>query len=372
MVAIVPMTRNGARWVWRALQMRTGFSYGRYAKKFIREFGSYENPYLGEYEKIDLRSTYFFAHRSIQEFLAAEELQHQRDGDAFLLAQATDMNWRQAIQFYTAGREAGLVDDFITELATRDSELAAYCLRGASPSDGAARAVLDALKPVTNARLNALAAASRSPRVPVQRMAIEELKRFIADSRGTASTAGTSIDGMLPLLESLAGTNAGEIAALVPQVIRDLPDDPRLVAPLWQCLSADGTELHPSEAAEIVRRLLAMAMERDGFAELERQDPHDREFLAAARSQAYPFKDALPPDHNLVTLLAWADYLKVMPAKPNRFFAAKAANRLRTVEADRRRTISLSRLARRSCSGEPGSSCLIATDIITCGGRTSS
>jgi len=70
-IAIVPMTRNGARWVWRALQMRTGFSYGRYAKKFIREFGSYENPYLGEYEKIDLRSTYFFAHRSIQEFLAA-------------------------------------------------------------------------------------------------------------------------------------------------------------------------------------------------------------------------------------------------------------------------------------------------------------
>src|SRR6202044_1008395 len=57
-IAIVPMTRNGARWVWRALQMRTRFPYRRYARKFTREFGSYENLYLGEYEKIDLRSTY--------------------------------------------------------------------------------------------------------------------------------------------------------------------------------------------------------------------------------------------------------------------------------------------------------------------------
>jgi hypothetical protein len=54
-------------------------------------------------------------------------------------------------------------------------------------------------------------------------MAINELTRFIADSPDAFSTAGTSIDGMLPLLESLAGTNAGEIAALVPHVIGDLP-----------------------------------------------------------------------------------------------------------------------------------------------------
>ena len=42
--------------------------------------------------------------------------------------------------------------------------------------------------------------------MPVQRMAINELKRFIADSQDAISTAGTSIDGMLPLLESLTGT----------------------------------------------------------------------------------------------------------------------------------------------------------------------
>ncbi|HLK01834.1 MAG TPA: NACHT domain-containing protein [Streptosporangiaceae bacterium] len=285
---------------------------------------------------------YFFAHQSIQEFLAAEELQHQPDGDAFLLARATDMNWRQAVQFYTAGREAGQVDDFITELAKRDSELAAYCLRAAGPSDAAARAVLDALKPITSTRLNALAAASRSPRVPIQRMAISELKRFITDSRDAFSTAGTSIDGMLPLLESLADTNAGEIAALVPHVIRDLPNDPRLVGPLWQCLSADGIERHATEADEIVRRLIAMVMEPDGFAELQRQDPHDREFLTTLRPEAYPFMSALASDHNLVTLLAWADYLHVPPAEPNRFFQAKAAGRLAQVETDRQRTVAFS------------------------------
>ena len=285
---------------------------------------------------------YFFAHRSMQEFLAAEELQHQRDGDAFLLARATDMNWRQAIQFYTAGREAGQVDEFVTELAKRDSELAAYCLRAASPSDGAARVVLDALKPITNARLNALAAASRSPRIPIQRMAINELKLFITDSQDAVSTAGTSIDGMLPLLESLVGANASEIAALVPHVIGDLPDDPRLVGPLWECLSTEGIERYKAEANDIVQRLLAMVMEPDGFVELERQDPHDREFLTALRPQAYPFKSALTSDHNLITLLAWADYLHVLPTKPNRFFQAKAARRLQRVEADRQKTIAFS------------------------------
>jgi energy-coupling factor transporter ATP-binding protein EcfA2 len=285
---------------------------------------------------------YFFAHQSIQEFLAAEELQHQRVGDAFLLARATDMNWRQAIQFYTAGREAGQVDEFVTGLAKQDSELAGYCLRAASPSDGAARAVLDALKPITDARLNALAAASRSPRVPVQRMAIEELKRFLADSRGAASMAGTGIDGMLPLLESLAGTNAGEIAALVPQVIRDLPNDPRLVGPLWQCLSADGIESHKEEATEIAQRLLAIVTELDGFTELAEQDPHDHESLSAFRPVAYPFNKALSPGHNLITLLAWADYLSAVPGVPNRFFDAKAAGKLGGVEAARARTIKVS------------------------------
>jgi hypothetical protein len=45
-------------------------------------------------------------------------------------------------------------------------------------------------------------------------------------------------------------------------------------------------------------------MEPNAFAELERQDPHDRDFLTTMRLQAYPFKDGLRRDDNLVTLLA--------------------------------------------------------------------
>jgi hypothetical protein len=100
--------------------------------------------------------------------------------------------------------------------------------------------------------------------------------------------------------------------------------------------------MHRAEAKEMVRRLLAIVMEPDGFTELQRQDPHDREFLTTLRPQAYPFKSALGSDHNLVTLLAWADYLNVVPTAPNRFFKAKAARRLARVETDRQKTVGFS------------------------------
>jgi len=46
--------------------------------------------------------------------------------------------------------------------------------------------------------------------------------------------------------------------------------------------------------------------------------------------------------HNVVTLLAWAEYLQVAPAEPNRYFQAKAAARLDRTEADKRRTLAFS------------------------------
>jgi hypothetical protein len=282
-----------------------------------------------------------YAHRSIQEFLAAEELRERGDGDPTLLDRANDLNWRQAVQFYTAGADARKVDDFLRQLADRNCELAGHCLQAARPSDEAARAVLDVLDPVTDSRLGALAAATRSPRVPVRTMAVERLRDAITHSRDVFMTASSSAGDLLPLLETIAGTNAAEIAALVPQIMRNLPDDPRLVGPLWQCLSADGIEQR-QVCGEIVRRLLTMLTEPNAFAELERQDPHDRDFLTSFRPQAYPFKNARPRDHNLVTLLAWADYLNVSPGEPNRFFEAKIAGRLRNVESDRRWTLPLS------------------------------
>jgi len=281
-----------------------------------------------------------YAHRSIQEFLAAEELRLRGDADGILLGQANDLNWRQVIQFYTAGEEARLVDDFLGQLAKRNNELAAYCLQAARPSDGTALAVLDALEPVTDTRLAALAAATRSPRTPVRAMAVKRLSDAIT-SGSVLSTVNANTDSLLPLLETIASTNAADIAALVPHIISNLPDNPRLVGPLWRCLSADAIEQR-QVCAEIVQRLLTMVMEPNAFAELARQDPNDRDFLTSLRSRAYPFKNALPPEHNLVTLLAWADYLSVIPPAPNRFFAAKSAGKLGNVEGDRRRTIAFS------------------------------
>lgn len=290
---------------------------------------------------VDDNGLYVFAHRSIQEFLAAEELR-QLGGDQFLVAKANDLHWRQTILFYTAGMEARLIDEFLRELATRNVELAGQCLQAAKPSDEAARAVLDALEPVTtDARLSALAAATRSPQPVVRKMAIEQLKDVIAAAE-RLPTMRTGIEGMLPLLDSLAGTNAAEIAALVPNVIGHLADDARLVGPLWQCLNAPGIEQRTAECSAIVERLLLLAMDPSFFAELERQDPHDRDFLTDIRSQAYPMRHALKSEHNLVTLLAWADYLRVTPRASNRFFEAKVARRLERLEADRRRTVSFS------------------------------
>ena len=57
-IAIIPMTRNAALRLQQSLLMQLGAPYRRYAKKFIEQFGTYDNPYLGETEHLDLRTTY--------------------------------------------------------------------------------------------------------------------------------------------------------------------------------------------------------------------------------------------------------------------------------------------------------------------------
>jgi len=234
------------------------------------------------------------------------------------------------------------IDGFLENLFLCTPELAAYCLAGAKPSTEVARVVLDGLEPINDVRLAPLAAATMSPRVPVQELAIGRLRDALVNSGHTLSAGNADVDGMLPLLGSLAGTNAAQIAALVPQIIAPLPDDPRLVEPLWRCLTAPGIERLP-ECGAIVQRLLNMVMDPDSLEELARQDRYDRAFLTIeARWRVYPFEEGLDQRHNLITLLAWADHLGVAPTDPNRFFDAKAAHRLGRIEADRRHTVSFS------------------------------
>lgn len=286
--------------------------------------------------------SYVFAHRSIQEYLMAEQLRRRDDGDAFLHGRAMDQEWRQVIQFYTAGQEPRRIDGFLENLSARNPELAAYCLAGALASNEVAGVVLDTLEPIDGIRLPPLAAATLSPRVPVQEMAVERLRKVLLTQGSEIFAINADVDALLPLLGSLAGTNAAEIAALMPKVIAEIPDDPRLVEPLWRCLTAPGIERR-EECHLIVRRLLNLVMEPNSLAELARQDRYDRDFLSAdVRRRAYPFDAGLHRDHNLVTLLAWAEYLGVSLPAPNRYYEAKAAGRLDRIETDRRRTVSLS------------------------------
>lgn len=287
---------------------------------------------------------YVFAHRSIHEYLAAEELQLLPGGAAMLDERANDPEWRQVILFYATARDQRSADDFLAKLSRRNGTLAAHCLGGAKASDEVAAAILDSLGGVPEQLLlPALVAATMSPRQSVQEMAVRRLETELSRSIGSISSAfSTDVDGMLPLLNSLVGSNTARIAALVPTIVASVPDDPRLVEPLWRCLTAPEIEKLPA-CNKIVERLLTIAMDPDGLTELQGQEPYTRPFLTGPlRLEAYPFSSAVDPTSNLVTLLAWAEHLNVMPARPNRFFEAKKAGRLRRLESDRRRTVSFS------------------------------
>ncbi|MGN9906569.1 NACHT domain-containing protein [Phytohabitans sp. LJ34] len=284
---------------------------------------------------------FVFAHRSIQEHLAAEELRKLPDGADLLLDKAADSQWRQVVLFYAAGLDQRAANEFLPRLA--DRSFAAHCLGRARASDDVAADILDSLRPDARDRdLSALVAAAMSPRATVQEMAVQRLEKTITDPNASLAALSGDIDGVLPLLNALAGTNAARIAALVPRVIDRIPDDPRLVEPLWRCLTAPGIDRLPA-AKTLVARLLELVMEPDGKAALDRQERYDRPFLTAAvRQKAYPFKEGLPLDSNLVTLLAWAEYLEVAPDTLNRFYQAKAEGRLARVEVDRSRTVTVS------------------------------
>ena len=298
-----------------------------------------------------------YAHRSIQEFLVAQEL--RLDGAAdFLLERADSLDWRQAVQFYAVGQEPPQIDAFLLSLAVCNPELAVRCLQVCRPSLAAAQQVLSRLTVGSREAVTALAAATRCPLAAVRSLAITRLKEAILDPEGGFSDIGFEVEEMLPLLDSLTRTNAADIAAVLPAVIDQVPDDPRLMRPLWQCLNAEGFENHLDESGRITGKLLRLAADRDAFTALSAQGRRNPEFLAQYREQAYPFKRGLDRGHNLVTLLAWADYLAsrgrdVVPGQPaeagrpapepfNRFWEARAARRLRTLEEDKRRTISFS------------------------------
>lgn len=293
-----------------------------------------------------------FAHRSIQEYLVAEQLrQFDPDGTRKLLERAADPAWRQIVLFYTGTdrQSQAAVDEFLLRLAEDDLPLAGHCLAGAKVTNPVARQLLDALANRVRAghevtvHLAAMLSATRSPRTPIRELAVFLVRDVLGEiiSRPDVfDLLGADVDGVVQILTALAGTEAANVAELVPKVAAAAVDDPRLVAPLWQCLAVADMAEQPG-TARIVERLLALVMTADGLAELERQERHIPEFATPqVRAAVYPFRKGHPPTSNLVTLLCWAERLGAVPIPPNRFFEARSANSeaFARVEADRGHT----------------------------------
>jgi hypothetical protein len=291
---------------------------------------------------------YVFAHRSIQEHLAAEELRLRgAQGTDFLLAHAAEQEWRQVVLFVAAAQDQRLVGPMLERLAEINLPLASHCLAVADVADEVAERII--LKMATRAQdteeltenLAALLAATGSPRVSVQEFAVNVVSKVLTDlieRRDLVTTLGGNTAAVIRVLATLANADAVAVTALVPTLAAAIPDDPRLVEPLWRCLNTPG--LDKETAKVVINRLVGLAMDPECFVELQLQDPISRSFLTTElRHHAYPFAKGWPSTSNLVTLLAWADFLSVAPARTNRFLQAKQEGRLATVERDRSRTI---------------------------------
>ncbi|GAA4447092.1 NACHT domain-containing protein [Phytohabitans houttuyneae] len=312
----------------------------------------------GLFSRVSDAEEYAFSHRSIQEHLAADQL--ARDpaaGAAFLLERVGDSDWRQVVLFFAAF-DHDHTESFVRSVGERNPELAGNCLSAGLVSDEVARPILDellasVLREVTADRLAALVAAVRAPRESVRDYAARKVSEaltspVVREHRGTL--IADDREGTMRLIQALATTNVPSIAAQV-VLLADLvaEDEHRLVGPLWSALSTPDMVDRQAEAARIiVLKLLSLAMDPLSFAALEQAPPHRPALVTtpvtgpALLRRAYPFDAGLDRDSNIVTLLAWAEELEVVPEEPtNRFFEAKEAGMLGRIEQDRRWTLSI-------------------------------
>jgi hypothetical protein len=305
--------------------------------------------------------TYEFAHRSIQEHLVVTELiRAGEQGTRRLMNWALNRDWRQVVLFFTAATDQRVVSPFLVELAGRDLILAGGCLAGADCQDEVAIPILARLAEELRApdrrtvllALGALIGATASLRREVHDAAkgliYDALSGIMQDS-DAVSVFGGDVDGVVDVLNLLIDRmgQAELSGALVTRLTDLVPDDPRLVEPLWQYLSSASTQRlvaagQPEQhVALLIERLLTLATDAVCFEELERQPaPEDLVATAYLLRQAYPFSKALDPNHNLVTALCWAERIGLAAPNVNRFLEAKANHpqAWARIEADRHRT----------------------------------
>lgn len=305
--------------------------------------------------RISDEDEYIFAHRSMQEYLIAVQLQRDaKNGAEFLLLRANDSEWRQVILFFGAF-DHQFVETFLKGLAERNLELAGHCLAGAGPvSEDIAGDILSRLadsiltgESIT-INLAALVSVTGAQKEAVRARAIVVLASVLTHVLGRpdlAAIVGSDFEAALRLLQALAETGSAQIAATVPALLGAvLIDDQRAVGVLWRCLAAPGMESEAASVA-IVRRLLTMVMQETSFEELQRQPAYEPPFITDnLRKKIYPFENGVDCNSNLVTLLGWAEYLSVEVDQPNRYLEVKQTDvrAFNNVERDwQRRTFTL-------------------------------
>jgi hypothetical protein len=312
------------------------------------------------------RESFLFAHRSIQEYLVADELARLDEAGARILLDRArlfavnnrDLDWRQVIVFYAAMRDQRQVSPFLHELAVSNLVVAGTCLAGADCTDEVALSILNSLKARLDTtrgeegsvgpELGALTAATASPRPTVASAAVARMLSFIESVIAASGSTNPSPDGAenqiravgdfeawIRVLTVLADSPTGSVAPIVARIAEVVPGDPRLVEPLWRCLAVPGADDYPEALAVIVESLLNLATDKDGFAEIQRQQPLLRDAITPeVIARAYPIKGALDLGSSFVSLLAIADIHGIAPTDSNEYFRAKATGRLATVQRD--------------------------------------
>jgi hypothetical protein len=367
----------------RMVQNENGTGFGPFSRTSLIAFARRLQPMLRDVPKPQVEAfiqeiidrsgllsvapedRYEFAHPSIQEHLVADELLRcGEDGRRHLRDSARHRDWRQVVVFYLAAAHQRVVSPLLRELADEDVILAGECLAGADCTHDDARPILEKLAAMLRGgnrdqilpALAALLSATLSPRPTVKEAAKDviynSLLTEITNEAGAVSALGGDIEGVLGIITMLVD-RAGQAPMsrrLLSRLSAIAPDDPRLVEPLWRLVTSPAARQAPApdpdadpELADFVARLLTLAMDPACFAKLQQAPMNEPPFVTSElRRRVYPFRNEVDLSSNLVTLLCWAEQLKVVLPKEqrNRFLEARYEDESAwaRLEADRRRT----------------------------------
>jgi hypothetical protein len=291
-----------------------------------------------------------FAHRSVFEYLAANHLRGRKaDGAEFLIANAKNPQWRQPILFYSAMSQDG-VEQFLTDLADTNLDLAGYCLGVAPCGDQAGPGIIARLERAAHRdaglMLPALLFAARSPNADTRTHATKAFRNVVVklgQAGHTAGDFGGDEGGLTRILSSVAASGSAEIVSAAAPLLGDLiPDSEAMVPVFWRCLHTadiDGS----AGMRYLLIRLLTMATESSLFAILQTQPRLTRPRLTMdSRRQAYPFRHGQDIESNLVTLVTLGDRQSPPVEVANTFYEAKRSGAsFKSVEKSKRLTIAI-------------------------------